>query len=610
MRFNAFSRHFNMELRSNHAIIDALDRRALANDVQIYRGALTGSPDSWARIVMAAGQPRGMFFDGSELYAIELSDQGEAVVFRLADLTLEPGTISCSSTSNATTGADLFKLVATEGSTTGAQGPGAFSELNMAVIADYEFTSDKGGSTQAELITRMNNVDGIFSAQLGVQLNVNRIDAFSAPDDPFTDESESGALLDEVAAYRRDNAQQNSNGLTHLFTGRDLDGSTVGVAFSSALCLTRFGAGLTQGTHSVTVDSLIAAHEIGHNFGAPHDGTSGSPCEAETGDFLMSPSINGSDIFSSCSITQMQDDVARASCINPLPTSDIAVVAGAQPGAWLLGNSESVSFEVNSTGTGTATNVSVAITIPSIVALDDVSTTSGSCSSGAGTVDCSIGSLSGGSGATVTLSLTANGMGSGSIMATGSADTDENSNNNQATLAATVDPAVDLALTVPGSTRVNVDQSATVRPQVANRSSLTASNVTITITPSAGLQIDSVSWPAGSCAIANGAADCSAASLAANSSSTISVQVTGTVEGAQSYAMTASADEVDRDASNNDVSGQVSVGTVTSPPGDDDSGGGSFGLMGLLFLLLVESLRCRSGAHAVRKSDFTSNREM
>ena len=63
----------------------------------------------------------------------------------------------------------------------------------------------------------------------------------------------------------------------------------MGVAYSSALCSTRFGAGLSEGNAGAMFDSLVAAHEIGHNFGAPHDGKAGSACESEMGDFIMAP---------------------------------------------------------------------------------------------------------------------------------------------------------------------------------------------------------------------------------------------------------------------------------------------------------------------------------
>ena len=367
--------------------------------------------------------------------------------------------------------------------------------------------------------------------------------------------------------------------------------TTVGIAWTGALCQRRFGVSLTQATHNVTTDSLIAAHEFGHNFGAPHDGNSGSACESETGDFLMATRINGEDQFSSCSITEMQDDVtrARASCITPLPSTDVALVAGGQPGVVLLGDSATVTFDANSVGTDTANGVNVDVTIPAGITLDSVSTTAGSCTSGAGAANCAIGTITAGSGATVTLTATTSTVGSATFDATITANTDENGNNNQATVQFDIDPAVDMISVAAATAQVALNGGTTIRPSVRNSSSIAATNVTVTLTPGAGISIDSASWSPGTCSIANNVATCDASSLAAQSNNMLQIGITGTSEGSRSYAMSVSAAETDRDGANNDVSGQVTVGV--SSQGGDDSGSGSFGWLSLLFLMLIGARR-------------------
>ena len=591
--FNAFSRHFDIALTPNHTLLDAVGREALGPAMQIYRGSLAGSPDSWARIVIADGLPQGLVFDGTEMYAIE-SEGGEARIYRLADIHVEPGTLACGHAGMATSGAELLQTVIDETRPVVLAAQGATSEIDVAVVADFEFASDKGSNAEAAIITRMNNVDGIFSSQLGVQINVGRVDVFASSDDPFTDQTNASSLLDEVADFRFDSAAQRANGLTHLFTGRNLDGSTVGIAFGGALCRNRFGAGLTQATGSVTLDSLIVAHELGHNFGSPHDGTSDGNCESTPQTFLMAPSINGSDTFSSCSITQMQDDVSRASCITALASVDVAIVAGAQPASLFLGDSAALTFDVTSAGTEAANDVSVSVDIPAGLLLDSSSTTAGSCTDGAGSVDCTIGSLAAGAGATVTVFLTAETTGPRDVVATASATGDASAGNNTATTSFTVTAAVDLVASTPAATQLTINQSTTLRPSIENRASIAASNAAVTIAPSTGLRIDSASWPAGNCSLSGGEARCTTASLAANSTQTIEVQVTGTAEGQQTYTVTATADEDDRDTSNDSSSSQVNVtAATTSPGGGDDSGGGSAGFALLLLLSSVIVIRLR-----------------
>lgn len=597
LSFDAFGRRFDIDLEENRSLLGGEQRARIADHLAIYRGDIVGITGSWARIVVSGGLPQGMLWDGVELWAIEIASDASTGVdssymYRLSDLEIPPGALACSDVGATKNAGELAKAVMSDITANAAQAPGATQQLDVAVIADFEFTSDKGANTDAELITRMNNVDGIFSMQLGVQLNVSRIDSFASNNDPFTDQLDAGTLLDELTAYRDSTSAQRASGLSHLFTGRNLDTTTVGIAYTGALCSRRFGAGLTQGTHTVTTDSLIAAHELGHNFGAPHDGTSGSACESETGDFIMAPRINGVDEFSSCSITQMQDDVNRASCVTSLPGTDVALLAGGQPGALLLGDTATVTFDANSVGTDTADSVNVDVAIPAGMALQSVSATAGNCTTGAGTASCSIGAVAAGSGATVTITAATSAVGTANFVATITAANDANSNNNQATVQVRVDPAVDLIATAAATVQVALNGSTTLRPTVENRSSIAATNVSLTITPDAGIGIDSASWSAGSCSITDNVATCQTGSIAAQSTVQLQIGVTGTSEGSRSYSMSVDAAETDRNVTNNDVDGQLTVGVATtSPPGgDSDSGGGSFGWLSLLFLILTALL--------------------
>ncbi len=604
MRFQAMGREFDFRLQPNRTLLAAVERHIDTRRMGVYRGSIAGVADSWARFVIADGVPRGVFFDGRTLYAVEASaDTGGApqpVIFRLDDLTIEPGTLSCGHVMHAKNAGQLFAAVKGEADPAAIRAPGATSNMDVGLVADYEFTSSMGPGTDAALITRMNSVDGIFSSQLGVQLTITHIDSYPSASDPFSDTPDSGNLLDELGDFRFQSLDQRSTGLTHMFTGRDLSGSNVGIAYSGALCSSRFGAGLTQGTHGATIDALIAAHEIGHNFGAPHDGTSGSPCESEPMIFLMAPSVNGSDQFSSCSITEMQDDVAAAPCIGPIPSTDIAVVAGSVPSNVFTDDNVNVTFDVDSVGTEDATSVTLDVTLPPNVTVNGVSATSGSCSTGAGTASCTLGTIAGGSGVTVTLDTTAAAAGNASFTAIAGADGDANANNNDATAAYAVTSAVDLAVLPAAAAQVALNAAVTIRPVLENRSSLAATNVTLTITPDAGLRIDSISSPGGaSCGIdAGGVASCQLATMPAQDSEPVDVRVTGIAEGSRSYTITATADETDRDMSNNDRAGQVTVGDPPPPPAPpEESGGGSFGWLSLLLLTLARAfLRPRARA--------------
>lgn len=587
LRFNAFGRRFDVNLEVNRALLDVAQRARLGSRYEIYRGNIAGIPGSWIRLVISDGVPRGMLWDGVDLMAIDVMSNGiagteDAFIYRLRDMLLPPDALQCASAGQPKNAADLANNVISELRANVTRADGATSQIDIAVIADFEFTSANGSNTVAELTTRMNNVDGIFSAQLGVQMNINKIDTFSSNNDPFSDVSNASDLLDELTDYRFDTPAQYSNGLSHLFTGRDLDDTTVGVAYTGALCSRGFGAGLTQGSPDVTLDTLIAAHEFGHNFGAPHDGTDEPPCEDTPQIFLMAPQLNGSSQFSACSISTMEDDVARASCVSAMPGTDVAVVTDGATASVFLDDSETLAFQANSIGSNDASGVTLDITIPAGVTLTSVSPTTGDCTSGAGSVSCTLGAIAAGSGATVSVAFDATSTGNGDFVASVAADVDDNAGNNQATVQLTVQAAVDLLASQPAAAQIALNASTTITANVENRSSIAATDVTLTVTPQAGLDINSVDWSAGSCSVTNNIATCLSGSLAPQLNSELQLGLTGTSAGSRSYTIAVDAAETDRQPSNNEVSGQV---TVNSPP-DNNSGGGG-GSTGRLFLLLL-----------------------
>ncbi len=548
LSFDAFGRRFDLNLQENRSLLDAGLREFVGDRYQVYRGDIGGMPNSWVRLVIRDDIPRGMFWDGTELWAIDAGrdasgSQASPFMYRLADLQIPEGALGCSALAATKNAGELATAVLSEVTASAAQGPGATSQIDIAVIADFELASSSGASTRDDLIERMNNVDGIFSTQLGVQMNVDRVDIFNENNDPFTDQLDAGTLLDELSDYRAAEPAQYANGLTHLFTGRNLDTRTVGIAWTGALCSRRFGASLTQASNDAALDSLIAAHEFGHNFGAPHDGTDEPPCDTVSGDFLMATSINGSDQFSSCSIAEMQDDIARAQgvCITALAATDVALVAGGQPGPVLLGDTATVSFEINNVGTDAADGVDIDVTIPAGVTLSSVSSTAGNCDSGAGTASCAIGTIAPGSGATVTINAVTSTVGSASFAASVTANADANAINNQASVQVNIDPAIDLVVTAAANAQVVLDGSTTIQPRVENRSSIAATDVSVSVEPGVGLSIDSASWAPGECTIAGNVATCVSNSLAPQSNDLLRIGLTGTSEGTRSYSVSVSA---------------------------------------------------------------------
>lgn len=311
-------------------------RQDAPDGIELYRGKIVQVDGSWARITRIGSEVSGLVFDGVEYFAIDsvanvadmLRMQGEAggtVIYRLHDTVglihddmLESGSLTGIAAVAPQRNASSLK----SGVVLGLQ-------IDIGVVGDFEFTQLVGGSKAAEAMIRLiNAVDGIFLEGLGIHIKLVELQAYDAEPDPFTS-ADPIVLLAQLADLKYASAAFRPLGLLHLFTGRDLEnisssGQTLGVANVGTVCDPKFGVALTKSSGS-TVDAVVAAHEIGHNFGAPHDAEPGSACAAAPAGLLMDASFNGSTQFSQCSIDIIKNKAANSTCLTPLLPADMTL---------------------------------------------------------------------------------------------------------------------------------------------------------------------------------------------------------------------------------------------------------------------------------------------
>ena len=617
--FNAFGRAFDVALQPNAGLVQLMQHLNVAPGVAAYRGTLAGNAESWVRLVTTPRGPSGLIWDGSSLYGIEQGDDSAVaaagtVIYRLEDVYIETGTMTCGVADVPGSGAQAFALLREE--MTALEAQGASMNLNLGAVADFEFYESFGANSSAALLTRFNNIDGIFSEQVGIQITVAEIDVFSDNADPFTS-SNPQDLLDELAAYRGATPEQDAQGLTHMFTGRDLDGSTAGIAFIGSLCSTRvigdpegrsFGAGLSEGRRGAPMDSLVAAHEMGHNFGAPHDAEAGSACESTPATFLMAPSVSGIDRFSGCSIDQMQPEIASASCLTPMGGADIGLSA-LEPEPTLPANvSYDYVFAVANSGADTAVDATLDVTFDSNLELLGASASSGSCNVGTGSVDCSLGDVPGGASRTVSVTLRSAVVGQHSVDAVAGAASDTNPGDNQATGSVTITPVVDLVLSGSAAT-LTTGERATLTVTLRNDSSFAASSLSLTATFSADLRVDAADLAGQDCAIAGSTVTCSLSALQADAQTQLLLDVTGLASGSGQSTMTVTADEDERNAADNTLMLTLTVGDAGAPPpsteppqGTSEDSGGGGAASWLWMLLWIPALHRRRFLDAHKKT--------
>jgi len=349
MSFYAFGQTFNLLLQKNEALINNYSSRLI--DIELYAGTIEGVDGSWARISEVNGEFSGAIYDGYELFMLDSGkmiaesvdtrlkqtmQSTDNVVYRASDMS---STMSCGGSHGKDHEMSKFsydglvselqqRQQAQQTSASGQSGDfntavaTATQQVNLSIVADTQYVATSPNGAEAQVLSQMNIVDGIFSEQVGVQFGITEIQVLSN-NGPLTS-TNSSTLLNQYRGF----VGNNNPGLSHLFTGRNVDGNVIGIAFISAIC-TSNGVGVTQAGGRGTLGALTAAHEFGHNFGSPHDNQAGSACAATPGNFLMNPSINGSNQFSQCSLEQISNVLSvRNSCLvevnEPAPPTPIA----------------------------------------------------------------------------------------------------------------------------------------------------------------------------------------------------------------------------------------------------------------------------------------------
>ena len=451
--FNAYGRRFELSLEKNSKLTDALSPADASGPTQtLYRGVIDNVHGSWVRLSAKGQTVRGMIWDGQDLYIAELADAvrdsldaalptpaGETVIFKLADAEMDKEAAFCATTDDASTrnGIDAYKSLVTElkGSPVIQRAAGAGERLELSVYGDAQFLA-RGASEQEardEILLRLNNVDGIFTSQLGVELQVPTMTIATPETESLSDTTSASTLLSEIRMLRRQTPEMYARGLTHVFTGRNLDGNIVGIAYHDVLCSRDYGAALTEASgRGSWIESLIAAHEIGHNFGASHDGDTNAECGATpTGQFLMSPSVSpNASTFSECSLQAMRPRAQDASCIVVLSPADMSVPFDLGTMHRTVSTPFTWDLTVGNSGGSIAVDSRIDLVVPPTVAVDDAWVAGGTCTSGAGTISCLLGDVPGSATRVIHLTLHSDVVGTNSVSAHMSSQNDAQAAND------------------------------------------------------------------------------------------------------------------------------------------------------------------------------------
>lgn len=201
--------------------------------------------------------------------------------------------------------------------------PACLKIADLIYDTDYEFTThfigrpDPIGEMLADIEFINNECDFLFQRDMGAAHNVKGVVLRTNPNDPYTDATAHGTLLTQFRAVWAGVPLSNpERDITHMMTGRDLDGGVIGVAYLASVCRQDPNVGLSQTffTSAANRRIMLTAHELGHQWNAPHDNQEGSACAHEGSGFIMNPSIGSQPLlFSDCSKDRMTTYLASTS---------------------------------------------------------------------------------------------------------------------------------------------------------------------------------------------------------------------------------------------------------------------------------------------------------
>lgn len=274
-----------------------------------YQGSLDGNSENHVRLTIAEDHVRGMLIKDGVRYFLEPLNEfvldappEKHLLYRSEDVIASPK-LQCLAGDVGNKEMDLSqaysKALAVDGYNCHI--------LQLATDADFEYYDQYGHSTNNRIQDILNVVEGLYiEADFHIDIEITYQNYWTISRDPYrpTDPAE---LLAAFKGYWRTKGNVQRD-LFHLWTGRDLDGTTIGFAYIGVLCVhPDFSYGLSQRYSAGAYgEYVLTAHEIGHNLSGIHE--DGENCDSGGNGTIMCPQVQTKKMVfsdaSQCRITQ------------------------------------------------------------------------------------------------------------------------------------------------------------------------------------------------------------------------------------------------------------------------------------------------------------------
>ena len=223
----------------------------------------------------------------------------------------------------------------------------------IACDADYEFYQLNGGSidaTVADIEAVMAGVTDLYDIDVQLAMQISTVIVRTVEPDPYT-ATNAYTLLDEFYDWWRFNHTDIHRDIAHLFTGKDLDGTVIGIGEVESVCyLSAYS--IAQSRYRPEWDRrwAISAHELAHNLGCH------THCDDEWTCRIMCTSLggcNGFHSFGEWAVGRMKSYMSTVSCLSPgtsnpdtaaLPFVEPFVYPNINTGRWTANDGAFIEF--------------------------------------------------------------------------------------------------------------------------------------------------------------------------------------------------------------------------------------------------------------------------
>ncbi len=355
------------------------------NDLELYQGIAPEVPGSWVAASYHDGEWQGLASIHDKLYELKgagLSGVALSVVGNNVSVSMEASELDLSGefdlsnmcamphAYNEVTKSALASIIPSANAVNGGvlgQNNVAFAvggitqAVNVVLALDQFHTAQYADSVQRAMRI-LNNVDAIYRNSLGIAINNTAIQSFDNNNPLFAGVTDAEVLLNQAILNQANVFGNNQLTLGALITARDIQvplvgNGVAGIAPLSATCVVQNGLNIAVSVNedraSEGVASVILAHEMGHNFGAEHDGPpNNAACLVST--FIMSPVVaNGLNAFSQCSRDDINAHIALGNCYKEPIDIALARFGAAPPNN--LAQQQEITRQVSVTNNGTVT---------------------------------------------------------------------------------------------------------------------------------------------------------------------------------------------------------------------------------------------------------------